>query len=202
MSSLSQIYWKIGAIVGGVSAVTLSYFYYLGAFNRITFRRNVNVGPYLLIYRNHIGPFSTLGAVAEQIREIVEQQLKIPYESGFGMYFDNPREVSQYRLRSYIGQVIDSKYYNDESFKQKVESVGLKLLYIPQTVAMITTFPFRSTVSYAVGAKKVYAAASKLGMACKSGVLEIYSHNTDPKTITYIFPETNLDMFTFVNYTA
>jgi len=163
MSSLPPSYWKIGAIIGGVgaAATAFSFLYYLGAFRRITFRRNANVGPYLLIYRQYVGPYKSLAPIAEQVRKIVEQELGIPFESGFGIYFDDPQVVKQSKLRSYIGKIIDPKY-NDESFKNKVENAGLKLLYIPATVATLSTFPLRSDFSYAMGAKKVYTAAKKI----------------------------------------
>jgi len=201
MSSLPPSYWKIGAIIGGVSAATaFSFLYYLGAFRRIAFRRNANVGPYLLIYRQHIGPYKSLAPIVEQVRKIVEQDLGIQYESGFGIYFDDPQVVKQSKLRSYIGKIIDPKYNDDESFKSKAENAGLKLLYIPATVATLSTFPLRSDFSYAMGAKKVYTAAKKLRIEPKCGVLEIYSCNTDGSTITYIFPDTNIEYFTFVNF--
>jgi len=201
MSSLTQSYCKIGAIIGGVgAATTLSYLYYLGAFRRITFRRNAKVGPYLLIYRQHIGPYKLLAPIAEQVRKIVEEELGIPSESAFGIYFDDPQRVSQSKLRSYIGRIIDPKYNEDETFKDKVQSAGLKLLYIPSTVSTLTSFPLRSGFSYAMGAKKVYTSAKRLGIEPKCGVLEIYSCDTDGRTITYIFPDNNIEYFTFMNF--
>ena len=82
--------------------------------------------------------------------------LKDNYElettKGFGLYYDNPREVDKDKLRSIVGCIVEGKSVKD--LKVVSEKYGVK--EYPASQSVYTEFPFKGKMSILVGVFRVY----------------------------------------------
>jgi len=135
-----------------LAAAIAAFLGYMGVFSSVKVEEK-EMGPYTLVYESFVGPYSQTGAVFTRVYESLKAD-KIATRNGIGIYYDDPSKVSQDRLRSDCGCLIDSKDI------EKVKRLGnkYKLKTIKKNLSMVAEFPIRNSLSYMIGPMKAYPA--------------------------------------------
>jgi len=144
-----------------------------------------DIGPYTLVYVDHVGPYSDTMKDFEKIDKTLRKDFGIEAEKGFGIYYDNPQEVAEEKLRCEIGSILDDKYSSKiESLKGK-----LKVKIYSKKKSITAEFPIKNGLSYMLGPMKVYSKFKEY-MEPKgykgAPALEVY--DMPNKKIIYSFP--------------
>lgn len=122
-----------------------------GAFAPVSPRLGTT-GPLLLVYKLHKGDYKQSSAVTDEVYYRLKEKLGIETSKGFGLYFDNPKEVATADLRAALGVVIEGR--PRESLPEL--PAGYRIAEIPESEAVIVTFPYHGTVSIVLGVLRVY----------------------------------------------
>ncbi|MBI5700245.1 hypothetical protein HZC34_00145 [Candidatus Saganbacteria bacterium] len=112
------------------------------------------MGPYTVAYESYVGPFSKIGPVFTKVNATLKSAGVTPM-LGLGIYYDNPSQVPQDKLRSDCGAVIDVKDI------AKLGKTNLKIKKIEQKNCIVAEFPLRNMLSYMFGPMKAYTAMNK-----------------------------------------
>jgi len=92
---------------------------------------------------------------------------------GFGLYYDNPRDVAKESLRSVVGCIIDVGDSNNLSNVEEKYSVS----EYPWSKSVIAEFPYKGSMSIMVGMMRVYPKLNKYFEAknyTQTPIMEIY----------------------------
>jgi hypothetical protein len=158
-------------------------FYRSGYFSKIVIEEK-EVGPYMLVYEEHIGDYKNTKKIHENLYYALKGE-KVETTIGFGIYYDNPREVSKEKLRSDIGMILDSADYRKiDQLKAKY-----KVREISRQKSVVIGFPFKSSLSIMAGIFKAYPALLqyvKEKNYKQREMMEIY--DMKDKKIWYIMP--------------
>jgi DNA gyrase inhibitor GyrI len=111
-----------------------------------------NVGPYLLVYKKHVGPYKNVGPVMDEVYNGLKDDFGIETTKGFGLYYDNPQEVEADKLRSIVGCIVEGKTVED------LAAVGEKFVVgeYPASQSVVAEFPYKGKMSIIIGVFKVY----------------------------------------------
>ncbi len=156
-----------GVVVIGVTALARH-----GLFATVTISER-NLGPHLLVYQKHIGDYKQVGAVMDELYNDLKDNYAIETTRGFGLYYDNPREVNAAELRSVVGCIVEGMAVDD------LANVGSKygVKEFPASESVVAEFPFKGTISIMLGLLKVYPKLSKYLAAhnfVNTPIMEIY----------------------------
>ncbi|MFC1489662.1 GyrI-like domain-containing protein [Candidatus Latescibacterota bacterium] len=110
------------------------------------------VGPYVLVCENHVGPYQNTGPIMDKIYYDLKDNFRLETTKGFGIYYDNPREVAKDELRSIAGCIVETKSLDET--KQIIDKY--KIMEFPASKSVVTEFPFKGKLSVFVGIFKVY----------------------------------------------
>lgn len=132
----------IAGVIGGL--------FYFGILGDIVVKEQ-EAGPFKVVYETHLGDYAEAGAIHDGIySSLVEDGINTT--KGFGIYYDNPKEVEKSKLRSEVGVIIEEADYS--------RALELKEKYnikdIPKSSYAIATFPYRNKYSIMIGVFKVY----------------------------------------------
>ncbi|MFH1394568.1 MAG: GyrI-like domain-containing protein [Candidatus Omnitrophota bacterium] len=156
---------KVFGIIVLILAVLIGGFlFYEGVFNPVKVTEAA-MGDYWVVYEGNIGPYEQVGPVMEKIYQNLKKD-GIDTTIGFGIYYDNPKNVERSKLRSEVGAVLDEKDYgkiNDLKSKYNVKE-------IKKRKSLVAKFPIKNTLSFMVGPIKVYPAMEQY---CKDNKIEI-----------------------------
>ncbi len=143
---------KIALIIFSVVILgLLSFLAYLGFFKRPVITTKV-VGPYKIIYKDHVGPYQETGKIQDDIYEYLIKEHNLETYKGIGVYYDNPKKVPAEKLRSKAGCIIEPK-----DMDQNIRLTGTyKVMTIAGQPMIYAEFPFKSKLSIMVGIMKVY----------------------------------------------
>lgn len=131
-------------------------FGFFGGFNKINLQ-TINTGGEILIYENVIGAYNQAAKVSNKIYYELLNNEKIETTKGFGIYYDNPKNVEQSKLRSEVGCVLEN---SDQSTIDKLkEKYQVKIL--PQEDCLVVEFPYKGFFSIMMGMIKVYPIIGK-----------------------------------------
>ena len=157
---------------------------YSGLFTKISVRE-MELGPYDLVYEDHIGSYNESGKIFRRIHDALGKDFGIQSERSFGIYHDNPRSVPVEKLRSELGFILDEKDAGRmDDLKAKF---AVKKLERKKYAAVL--FPYRNTVSIFIGIMRVYPRLSKYmkdkGYAVGYG-FEIYDRSRKQSTYAFL----------------
>ncbi len=170
-------------IIVGVIVVYLGYF---GFFMMVAVRE-MDMGPYTLVYKKHVGDYGKTPAIQNEIYYSLLNNEKIRTTKGFGIYFDDPREVKKENLRSFVGCILEK---NDAANAGRLKA-AYSLMEYPRSRSVVAEFPFRGKLSIIAGIMKAYPAIERYvkdkGYR-QAPVMEIY--DVPAKKIVYALPLT------------
>lgn len=90
-------------IVGGIAALMFR----LGSFNSVSIEQKQNVGPFIVLTRDHMGAYHKIAGLITDVETWARAHGE-PCAITFGQYFDDPEKTDEDRLRSRGGCVISS----------------------------------------------------------------------------------------------
>jgi len=130
--------------------------YWLGAFAKLNIEEAA-AGPYVLVYEEHVGPYSGIKAVQDGIYYRLLNEEQISTTKGFGIYYDNPKVVDKEKLRSIGGVILEEEYADRIPDLEK----NFKLKRLGEGQVITTSIPFKNPLSVMVGIFKVYPAIER-----------------------------------------
>lgn len=157
--------------------------YYIGFFSSIVFEEK-ETGPFVLVYEEHIGAYKGTAQIQDKLYYSLINEEKIETYKGFGIYYDNPREVPTDELRSIAGCILEEKDYEKVS---DLQQKGYTVKEIPVRHSIVTEFPFKNGFSIIAGIFRVYPKLNQYiadNNLSTNEIMEIY--DVPGKKITYI----------------
>jgi len=139
-----------------IFAVLYSGLKYFGMFEEIKISVS-REGPFTLVYENHRGSYRETGKIQDKIYNSLKEKQGIDTTRGFGLYFDDPREVKKSELRSIAGCVLDEKDAINKKSLKKLYSTGI----LPEAKYIYTEFPFKNRISIIFSLFRIYPAISE-----------------------------------------
>lgn len=139
------------------------------------------VGPLVMVYEEHTGPYDGTEDVIKQISGLLEKS-NIETTQSFAIYYDDPKLSALDSLRSIAGWIIGSP----DTTKIKSAGATYKIMRLPAKQYAIAEIKNRGALSAFAGSVKVYAALDrymKENEYLLSPTMEIYDGN---KTIRYL----------------
>ncbi len=128
--------------------------WYLGGFTKLEAKEQP-MGPYTIAYTNYVGVYSKIWPSMTKVYDILSGA-GITSATGVGIYYDDPAVVSWANLRSDIGAVIAS-----QDVGKLVSNKDIKITTIPPKTRIVVEFPLKNSLSYMIGAMKVYPVIAK-----------------------------------------
>jgi DNA gyrase inhibitor GyrI len=166
-----------------ILALVIGAMAYFGAFTKVTVTEKT-MPAMTIVYAKHIGDYSKIKPVMDTVYFALFKKEKIAAGRGFGLYYDNPRDVVKEKLRSLGGVILDAQ---DEQKADSLKQKGYKVAVLPLTMALYAQFPFKGPLSILFGVFKVYPAMMKYQSGKKippCPVMEIY--NISQRKIEYV----------------
>lgn len=164
----------------GVTAI----FTYSGLFNSVSIQEK-DTGPYILVYEEHTGNYLTSMTIQRKVYRSLQKEFGITSRIGFGIHYEDPRNLKLKNLHSEIGCILDKQNelkINDIKKKFKVK-------IFPVTKSLVVELPFRNLLSIILGTMKAYPELEKyikLNKYTKPYSMEIYDNPA--RKIRYIVP--------------
>lgn len=132
-----------------VALTVVGFFGYMGGFKRVHVD-NGRFGPLEIVYAKHVGPYKTLGESWRQFQTDVEAA-GLTQCDGLSVYLDPPGTPPE-QLRTIIGCRIDDMADD----QQQVLKEKLPNFVLPQSQAVLASFPFKNDLSFMFAPRKVY----------------------------------------------
>ena len=131
----------------------VSYLAYLGAFQEMKISER-ELGPYRVIYKKHQGAYSDTN---DLFTEFSQWKLKQNLSSAhlMGVYYDDPAQIDESKLRSEIGLSLSETDYKRLS---NIFASEFHFKQIPPRRYTMTTFPYKNMLSIFLGLGKAYPA--------------------------------------------
>ncbi|MDR3266697.1 MAG: GyrI-like domain-containing protein [Tannerella sp.] len=159
-------------IVAIIIVLIIALYTYYGGFRKINFKVEA-LGGETLVYENVVGDYQQASKVSNKIYYALLNDEKIATTKGFGIYYDNPKNVEKSKLRSEVGCIVEN--LDSATLARLSEKYQVKIF--PQSQYVVTEFPFKGGMSIMVGIMKVYPALAKYIESEKlkdSPIMEIY----------------------------
>lgn len=139
---------KIRLIIIAVIVLFWAALTYYGMFTSVEITQ-AQKGPYYLVYKEHKGDYAKVGPVMDEVYYDLRNNKNIFSAKGFGLYYDNPEEVAKENLRSVVGCIVPLA---------KIDGIegDYKIAEFPSSKAVVSTFPYRGTLSFIMAVIKVY----------------------------------------------
>jgi hypothetical protein len=168
-------------VIVALLVIIILIYTHFGGFAKINIRIEKQGGE-TLVYENMTGAYSQATKVTMKVYDDLLNNDKIETTKGFGIYYDNPKNVEQSKLRSEIGCIVEDIDNNRvEQLKQRYQ---VKIL--PDSECIVAEFPFKGGISIMLGLLKVYPALNKYIQAyhyTDGPIMEIY--DVPNKVIVY-----------------
>ncbi len=164
--------------------IVSAFFYslYLGVFSKITVDEKVD-GGYKLVGLEFKGPYSKAGQFMAEVDEKLSAY-DIRSQRSFGIYYDNPKNILPANCRSFVGVVLEKE---DIDKIQKLKFAGFKVDSISKANSIVSYFPIKSSLSYMIGAMKVYPKLTKyMNAKVYSSSLSLEIYDKKNKKITFV----------------
>lgn len=150
---MKKIIWLL---VVSVVLLIIGWLSYSGLFAKVTISESDEPG-FFMVYEKHVGSYKNTAPVMDKIYEDLLAN-GITSTQGVGLYYDKPGDVEESKLRSVVGCIL-----NNTADAQKIKGLGskFKIVEIPASHYVKSTFPYSNTISIVIGIFKVYPEFSK-----------------------------------------
>lgn len=160
-------------IITGLATLTIAFYGYYGGFVKISIKES-ECGGETLVYEDMKGDYSQSGKVSDKVYHTLLEKHNITTYKGFGIYFDNPREVAKEDLRSMVGCILEE----EDIDKVELLQADIKIRRYPATRYITAEFPMKGFPSVILGIFKVYPALQEYcnanGYSVNTPVMEIW----------------------------
>jgi hypothetical protein len=149
--------FKIIAIV--VIAIVIAVFaasWWLGFFTKVTVV-DKQEGGYILVGENFTGDYAKSGEPMLRV-DAKLKSVGINCSKGFGIYYDNPKTTPREKCRSFLGNILEDRYFPRIDEIKKLE---LKIDTVRLKQSLVIEFPYKSRMSFFIGPMKAYPALSE-----------------------------------------
>lgn len=134
----------------------VSFYAYFGGFKKMNVQISIQGGE-VFLYENVIGNYGKSGEIMNEMYEELLNNEEIATTKGLGIYYDNPKEVAQDKLRSEVGCIVENVS------PEKMIELGLKynMKAIPVGNYVYVEFPYKGMMSIMIGIMKAYPVLNK-----------------------------------------
>ena len=139
-----------------VLAVFMSTVAFFGGFYKVNLK-TVNTGGEILVYENVSGAYNQANKISNKVYYELLNDYKIETKKGFGIYYYNPRNVKQSKLRSEVGCIVENM--DNDTIEKLKENFQVKI--IPMDNYLVVEFPYKGFLSIMVGMIRVYPVIGK-----------------------------------------
>lgn len=138
-------------------AALFGYLTYSGLFAKIQFEEK-DFGGETLVYEEHIGDYSKVAPVMDELYRKLKDEDQIDAQVGFGIYYDKPGETPKEQLRSEVGCILPEQYSG------QAEALGekYKVKEFPVQRCIVAEMPYRNKLSLMLGIFKTYPRLEKI----------------------------------------
>ncbi len=163
-------------------AVLMGFLIHFGLLEKVTFTEE-KVDSMWIVYETHQGSYTKAGPIMDRLYYALSGEDNVETTKGFGLYFDNPKNVSQSELRSLVGCVLEEKDIERvEELRRKY-----KVIELPPSQSLVCRMPYKGFPSIILGVFKVYPQILKYKQIRKysldAPIMEIY--DTPNKVLLY-----------------
>ena len=146
----------VGAIGGVIIVVIIVFLGYYGLFTKITVEEK-SLDSFWMVYQKHVGEYKDVGPIMDAIYKGLKDDYSIATTRGFGLYYDDPREVPKEKCRSIVGCILENVDAG------RVDELREKFFVreYPASNVVTAEFPFKGTLSIFIGIFKVYPKLGK-----------------------------------------
>lgn len=172
----------IATVLAGLAVLIVLILSYYGLFTKITIAEK-EMGGFWLLYEKHVGDYKDAGQVIEKIYSRLLGEDAIETSRGFGLYYDDPKQVKKEDLRSIVGCILEKQDENRINDLKK----HYQIKHYPPSKSVVAEFPYRGMASIMLGIFKVYPQLTeyiKQRNYTPGPIMEIY--DTSRKRIVYI----------------
>ncbi len=132
--------------------VALIFLAHIGLFVEIVVEEK-EMGPYVLVYEDHKGDYKGTANIQDNIYYSLLRSHNIKTYKGFGIYYDNPKEVATSELRSIAGVILEEKDYDKKKF---LTDEGYSIKEVEARKSIVVEFPYKNNFSVMLGLMRVY----------------------------------------------
>ncbi len=136
-----------------IALIILGVLAWGGLFRKITVVEK-DAGGYIVVGTDFTGEYSQVMKPMMVVDSILRSK-GIICEMGFGIYYDDPKQVAKDKCRSFVGNIISGKDFDKLML---IKELGLKLDTIEVKKSIFIEFPSPNSLSYMIGPAKVYPA--------------------------------------------
>lgn len=143
-----------------------------GAFSAVQIERGL-AGGETVVYEEGRGDYRKSGELMDRVYHRLIETESIETNRGFGLFYDNPKEVEKQQLRYEAGCILDAEHGTIEDLKD-----SFKVRTIQQGECLIAEHPYKGRLSILLGTMRVYPAFEKYirthNLPQGGAVMEIY----------------------------
>ncbi|MFZ4648098.1 MAG: hypothetical protein ACOYMB_00495 [Patescibacteria group bacterium] len=145
-------------ILGSFLLLVFAAAFYYGLFSSENIVEK-SVGGETLIYQERIGDYNKSNLTMDVVSAELKNNFGIECSIGFGVYYDNPQQVTTEKLRSEVGCILPKEA--SERLDEIQASSVVKVRRNPVVKSVISEFPYRNKISYVLGVLKIYPLLTK-----------------------------------------
>ena len=147
MKTLKKVVWVLLIAI----VVILSVYGFYGGFTKIT-PDIAKEGGETLVYEKITGDYRQSSTVSDKVYHSLLRDYNIETTKGFGIYYDNPKNVATNQLRADVGCIVDSEHLDEwEALRTNFE-----VTTFPIDEYLVAEFPYKGKLSVLIGIFKVY----------------------------------------------
>lgn len=160
-------------VILSLALILLAIYLYFGGFSKIELQITEQGGE-ILVFEEITGDYKQSAVVMDKIYHDLLKNEDIETYRGFGIYYDNPKEVEINKLRAEAGCILEA---NHLKHLPKLEG-KYNIKTLPKSKCITTEFPFRGKLSVLLGILRVYPAIQQYAQSNEieelGEVVEIY----------------------------
>lgn len=164
-----------------ILAFVILVYGYFGGFRKIDLQI-VTAGGEILVYEKVSGAYNQAAQISDKVYYELLHNHGIETTKGFGIFYDNPKNVEQSKLRSEVGCIVENI---DAATLEKLKA-NFQVKTLPQENYLVAEFPFKGFPSIIIGMLKVHPALEKYTAENNlpdSPIMEIYDGFVNKKII-------------------